>query len=251
MAGLTFYDVLGIERDADEQTVRRALRAQQRATHPDTTRVDSHVQYDLVMRAGQTLTDPAKRAAYDASLDAPADPWATSAPQSQPTRPAAPVWGPGAYAAAPQQAAVPAPAVVPEPSWTDPGGPRARRNTTVWLCAGGTLALAGILVASILFPTMAPITLVAAFALAVVGIFTWRRGGWTLKPMLVTNAAVVALALMLAATDPAGGPPLEHMARLDSWSGSIGLLLVLIGVDAATVRLTVRRRALYEWTPQQ
>lgn len=251
MADLTYYDVLGIERDADEQTVRRAVRAQQRATHPDTTGVNSHVQYDLVMRAGQTLTDPGKRAAYDASLNAPADPWATSAPQAQPPGPAAPVWAPGAYAAAPTQAAPPAPPVEPEPSWTDPGGPNARRNTTIWLSAGGALTLAGILVASMLYPTMAPITLVAALALTVVGVFTWRRGGWTLKPMLVANAAVIALSLMLAATDPTGGPPLEHMARLDAWDGSVGLLLVLIGVNAATVRLTVRRRALYEWTPRQ
>ncbi|WP_251153715.1 J domain-containing protein [Cellulosimicrobium sp. Marseille-Q4280] len=246
MVDLTYYDVLGIERGADEQTVRRAVRAQQRATHPDTTGVNSHVQYDLVMRAGQTLTDPAKRAAYDASLDAPADPWATSAPAAP--QPAAPAWGPGAYAAGPRPAA-PAPEPEPEPQWTDPGGPNARRNTTIWLAAGGTLALAGVLVASILYPTMAPVTLLAALALSAVGAFTWRRGGWTLKPMLVTNAAIVALALMLAATDPTGGPPLEHMARLDAWDGSIGLLLVLIGIDAATVRLTVRRRALYEWTP--
>lgn len=246
MADLTYYDVLGIERDADEQTVRRAVRAQQRATHPDTTGVNSHVQYDLVMRAGQTLTDPAKRAAYDASLDAPANPWATSPQQAPPTPPAAPVWGPGVYAASPQ----PAPDPEPEPSWTDPGGLNARRNTTIWLAAGGALALAGVLVASIVHPTMAPFTLAAALVLAGFGIFTWRRGGWTLKPMIVTNVVVVALALMLAATDPAGGPPLEHMARLDAWDGSIGLLLAVIGVDAATVRLTVRRRALYEWTPQ-
>ncbi len=85
MDGLTYYDVLGVPRDADEQTVRRAYRAQQRATHPDTTGVDSHVQYDLVMRAGQSLTDPAKRAAYDATLaDAQAP---ESAPEPEPPAP--------------------------------------------------------------------------------------------------------------------------------------------------------------------
>ena len=70
MADLTLYDVLGIEPGADDQTVRRAFRAQQRATHPDTTGQSSHVQYDLVTKAGQTLTDPAKRATAVAEVDA-------------------------------------------------------------------------------------------------------------------------------------------------------------------------------------
>lgn len=251
MDGLTYYDVLGVARDADDQTVRRAYRAQQRATHPDTTGVDSHVQYDLVMKAGQTLTDPAKRAAYDQALDAPADPWAT-APQpapAPPPGPAQPVWGPSTYAAGQQPTAPTAP-VEPEPEpWVDPGGPNARRNTIIWLAVGGALTLAGILIAAIVHPTLAPFTLAAAVALAIVGTFTWRRGGWTLKPMLVTNAVVAALAVMVAATGPDGSSPLEQMAQLSSWTGSIGLLVALVGVDLATVRLTMRRRVLYEWTP--
>ncbi|NKY05979.1 J domain-containing protein, partial [Cellulomonas hominis] len=86
----TYYDVLGVSPGADAAAIKRAFAAQRRATHPDTTGVASHVQFDLVQRAGEVLTDPVRRAAYDASLSARADPWAPGPPTPHAAAPPAP-----------------------------------------------------------------------------------------------------------------------------------------------------------------
>ena len=67
--------------------------------------------------------------------------------------------------------------------------------------------------------------------------------------MLVANAVVLGLAVMLAATDPDGGSPLQRLAAPSSWDASVGLILAVVGVDLTTARLTARRRVLYEWAP--
>lgn len=241
MVSVTLYEVLGIAQDADAQAVKSALRAQLRATHPDTTGVDSHVQFDLVRRAGDVLTDPERRAAYDASLTAPAsDPWAPS-PAPRTPRPPQPAAG------WPPPPAQQAPPTAPEPQWVDPGGLNASRNTAIWLAAAAVLIIAGHLLTFVSDRESSQLLLLGAAAAAITGAVTWRRGGWALKPMLVVNAGAVMLALLVASRGASDGLLLEHLAEPRSWVPAAGVLLVTAGIDAATWRLTSRRRVLYRW----
>lgn len=193
MDGLTYYDVLGVVRDADEQTVRRAFRSQQRATHPDTTGVDSHVQYDLVMRAGQTLTDPAKRAAYDATLaDAQAP---ESAPEPEPPAPDPAeddgwgVWGEQITEEAPVVDEAPSTGLAPaETVWT-----YARRGAIRAAVVGGPALLAAFLLAWAGRSAPAATLLALLVAAAVLAAWAARRrvSARARRIAIVTAVAVV------------------------------------------------------------
>src|SRR3954462_14037242 len=100
--GPTWYDVLGVSRDADSDAVRAAWRAATDKFEPGS----GSGQFRMFNEAAEVLLDPARRAAYDASLDAdrPEQPPAvepdpepapktdpkTSAPPPPPPPPAAP-----------------------------------------------------------------------------------------------------------------------------------------------------------------
>lgn len=100
------YEILGVKRTADAAEIKAAYRKLVKATHPDAG--GNPALFTLVERAYATLSDPRKRADYDAELAGP-----PKAPQDPPPEPppgpsyndAAP--GPGyfTYAPAPPPAA--------------------------------------------------------------------------------------------------------------------------------------------------
>lgn len=63
-----FYEVLGVARDADDATIKRAYRAQALRWHPDKNggSAEAAEMFKLVAEAYATLSDAGKRAAYDA-----------------------------------------------------------------------------------------------------------------------------------------------------------------------------------------
>mmetsp|Transcript_53348 Transcript_53348/g.155462 ORF Transcript_53348/g.155462 Transcript_53348/m.155462 type:complete len:257 (-) Transcript_53348:92-862(-) len=64
-----FYELLGVARDADADTIRRAYRRQALKWHPDKQDADNRTyaeeRFKLVSEAYQALSDPQKRAEYD------------------------------------------------------------------------------------------------------------------------------------------------------------------------------------------
>ncbi|MCU0306885.1 MAG: DnaJ domain-containing protein [Thermoleophilia bacterium] len=65
-AGPDHYAVLGIDRDADQDAVRRAYRRLARRHHPDVSAdPDAEERFKEVNEAYQVLSDPERRAAYD------------------------------------------------------------------------------------------------------------------------------------------------------------------------------------------
>lgn len=67
------YEILGVPRDVDEQTIKAAYHRLAREHHPDKAKPGSdkeaqQLQFDLISTAYNTLKDPAKRAAYDKQL---------------------------------------------------------------------------------------------------------------------------------------------------------------------------------------
>ena len=75
----TFYDVLGVNRDATDREIKKAYRRRVRQLHPDT---NPEVSDDAIMelnRAYKALSTPGLRSAYD-SLLALGDPVTSSAP---------------------------------------------------------------------------------------------------------------------------------------------------------------------------
>ncbi|GAB3989325.1 DnaJ domain-containing protein [Nocardioides marmoraquaticus] len=110
MAAPTWYDVLGVERDASAEEVRAAWRAATDRAEPGSG------QFRAANEAAETLLEPARRAAYDATLEAPA---------ARATQPAATVLDEPAAEPAAEPTAEPAdePAAEPadEPAPTDEG----------------------------------------------------------------------------------------------------------------------------------
>lgn len=225
--GPTLYDQLGVPRDADEQTLKRAWRAQLRATHPDTTGVDSHVQYDLVQRAWEVLGDPARRTAYDAWLDSREAPEPEPAHDVQPDEPGG------------------APLEQTEPVHDEPEPSRPGARLTAVIVALGMLATA----AGVLLPHLAgadpqerQAVLLAAAVLVGIGSWTWRTAGWRPKAMLVALGVCAALGglLYLSSTLP-GSDTARPLAV------PVGMLLVVLGTGVTTWRLAARRRSKYVW----
>jgi len=65
----THYEVLGVEADAPQDEIKAAYRRLSRQVHPD--QGGSGALFRKVTEAYETLSDPARRAAYDDSLRAP------------------------------------------------------------------------------------------------------------------------------------------------------------------------------------
>jgi molecular chaperone DnaJ len=62
-----YYEVLGVPRDADTKTIKNAFRQLARRYHPDTsTEPDAEQRFKEVAEAYGVLSDPARRAGYDA-----------------------------------------------------------------------------------------------------------------------------------------------------------------------------------------
>jgi curved DNA-binding protein CbpA len=70
--GGTYYDVLGVPRDATDEVIRAAFRVAAKALHPDVNGGDAEAQKRLreVIAAYQLLRSPQKRAVYDQRLAA-------------------------------------------------------------------------------------------------------------------------------------------------------------------------------------
>ena len=66
---MSFYDLLGLDRDASEAQVRRAYRRLARRWHPDLNpgNAEAARQYAAITEAYETLVDPVRRRTYDAS----------------------------------------------------------------------------------------------------------------------------------------------------------------------------------------
>ena len=67
MAKRDYYEVLGIDKNADEATIKRAFRQQAKKNHPDLNPGDKEAEdrFKEVNEAYQILSDPQKRAQYD------------------------------------------------------------------------------------------------------------------------------------------------------------------------------------------
>jgi curved DNA-binding protein CbpA len=65
---MTYYIVLGVARDASFEAIRQAFRARARQYHPDAGTGSSVERFRQVVDAYETLSDPARRRAYDRSL---------------------------------------------------------------------------------------------------------------------------------------------------------------------------------------
>ena len=61
-----YYQVLGVERDASAEDIKRAYRKLARKYHPDVSKeANAEEQFKAVNEANEALKDPEKRAAYD------------------------------------------------------------------------------------------------------------------------------------------------------------------------------------------
>ncbi len=78
---MTLYDRLGLDRGASEAQVRRAYRRLARRWHPDLNpgNAEAAAHYAAITAAYETLVDPARRRAYDASGQVPSAPAAAPA----------------------------------------------------------------------------------------------------------------------------------------------------------------------------
>lgn len=67
---MDYYAVLGIRSDADDAAIRRAYRGVARRFHPDAGEGSSPEKFRAAVEAYETLSDPARRRAYDQSREA-------------------------------------------------------------------------------------------------------------------------------------------------------------------------------------
>jgi curved DNA-binding protein CbpA len=85
------YTLLGIDRLADPETLRRAYRSQAKLMHPDAfpldsaERLEAEASFKALTHAYEILSDRARRAAYDATLPPEPQP----APEPEPEEPVA------------------------------------------------------------------------------------------------------------------------------------------------------------------
>ncbi|HVZ71117.1 MAG TPA: J domain-containing protein [Polyangia bacterium] len=125
---MTFYEILGLDRRASSRDIERAFRRLARKVHPDLNRGDARGAEARMQKLNEirdTLTDPARRAAYDARLDRAA---------AGVAEPEADLGDPGVVP--PPETAAPATAPAAE-DVTSSRRPRSRAWPLVWLAAGG------------------------------------------------------------------------------------------------------------------
>ncbi len=61
-----FYEILGVDRGADEAELKKAFRRKARELHPDVNKEpDAEARFKELARAYETLSNPETRAAYD------------------------------------------------------------------------------------------------------------------------------------------------------------------------------------------
>jgi curved DNA-binding protein CbpA len=65
---MNYYVVLGVTRDASYEAIRQAFRALARQYHPDAGTGSSVERFRQIVDAYETLSDPARRRAYDHSI---------------------------------------------------------------------------------------------------------------------------------------------------------------------------------------
>lgn len=67
MAYIDYYDILGIDKNASPQDIRRAYRKQAKKYHPDLNKDDPHAKerFQAINEANEVLSDPDKRKKYD------------------------------------------------------------------------------------------------------------------------------------------------------------------------------------------
>ena len=98
-----YYSLLGVDRMADPETLRKAYRTQAKHVHPDSypfdspERIAAEARFKALNTAYETLSDRASRAAYDAHLPPPpkhsaAKPATKEAPQAPPPKPKVHSW---------------------------------------------------------------------------------------------------------------------------------------------------------------
>lgn len=68
MNGPTLYDILGVDSSASHETIKRAYRDRARTSHPDVGGSGCTAGMAAVNFAWETLSDTARRTAYDATL---------------------------------------------------------------------------------------------------------------------------------------------------------------------------------------
>src|ERR1043165_2341642 len=68
---MSLYCILGISRDADEESIRAAYRVLARRYHPDVGSGSSSEKFRAITEAYEILSDPERRRSYDRSLDNP------------------------------------------------------------------------------------------------------------------------------------------------------------------------------------
>src|SRR5205085_7587796 len=68
MAYIDYYKILGINRDATEEDIKKAYRKLARKHHPDLNPNDkeAHIKFQQINEANEVLSDPEKRKKYDA-----------------------------------------------------------------------------------------------------------------------------------------------------------------------------------------
>lgn len=67
---MNYYVALGVPANADLETIRSSFRALARRYHPDAGAGSSREKFHQIKEAYETLSDPARRLAYDRSLGA-------------------------------------------------------------------------------------------------------------------------------------------------------------------------------------
>ena len=66
---IDYYDLLLVSQDADNEIVERVFRVMAKRYHPDNADTNDREKFDLIVEAYETLSDPVKRAAYDAGYE--------------------------------------------------------------------------------------------------------------------------------------------------------------------------------------
>ena len=66
---IDFYEILGLDPDADSRAIEYAFRTLARRYHPDNNETGDREQFELILRAHDTLRDPVERVRYDLEHD--------------------------------------------------------------------------------------------------------------------------------------------------------------------------------------